>query len=198
MGKTIFALLGLTLAGGIFFMYTKPTYAGPTIGGSASIGELQAQITQYEEALEKAAQLQQLKQKLLARYNSFNPDDINRLQTMIPDHVDNIGLILELDNLASHYGMALENVDVSSDATAQGQGAAAGSIGGGNQKYDSLTLSFGTFGTYESFLSFLLDLESSLRLVDLVSLTVEQNADPAQKGERTYHYDIKLKTYWLK
>lgn len=198
MGKTIFALIGLILAGGIFFMYTKPTYAGPAMGSGVSIGELQAQIQQYEEALEKAAQLQQLKQKLLTRYNSFNPDDINRLQTMIPDHVDNIGLILELDNLASHYGMALENVDVSSDAAAQGQGAAVGAIGGGNQKYESLTLSFGTYGTYEDFLSFLLDLESSLRLVDLVSLTVEQNSDAAQKGERTYHYDIKLKTYWLK
>ena len=80
MGKTIFAMLGFAAAIGVFFFYTKPTYA--------AVGQLQAQIAQYQEALDKATQLQDLKQKLLARYNAFDPGDISRIQTMLPDHAD--------------------------------------------------------------------------------------------------------------
>ena len=187
MGKMIFGVLGFVLALTIFFMYTKPAYS--------SIQEVQAQIAQYDDALAKAAQLQELKQKLLSRYNSFNPDDINRLQIMIPDHVDNIGLILELDNIASRYGMALENVDVSS-ASPQSQAVGGDVIGGSHLKHDSLTLDFSTFGTYANFLTFMQDLESSLRVVDLVSLTLNQ--DTATKGEPAYHFDVSIRTYWLK
>ena len=192
MVKTIIAIVGFVLAGALFFLFTKPTYA--------TVGDVQAQISQYQEALNKAAQVQQLKQKLLTRYNSFNPDDINRLQTMIPDHVDNIGLILELDNIASRYGMALENIDVSPGAAASADKTGPiGAIGGGNQKYESLTFHFSTFGTYENFRTFLHDLEASLRIVDLVSLNITA-APPAQGATASagYTFDITLKTYWLK
>src|SRR5579863_10495616 len=128
MGKTLFALIGLVAAGGIFFLYTQPAYS--------TVGDLQAQNAQYQEALDKAAQLQALKEKLLARDNSFNPTDLARLQTMLPDHVDNIGLILELDNLASHYGMALENVDVAAANTSAGTQPSVGAIVASPQKYD--------------------------------------------------------------
>lgn len=193
MGKTIFAIMGFTAALGVFFFYTKPTYA--------TVGDLQAQIAQYQEALDKAAQLQALKQKLLARDNSFNPTDLARLQTMLPDHVDNIGLILELDNLASRYGMALENVDVAKAQSDTGKQSAAATIGASAQKYDSLTLHFATYGTYDNFRAFLKDLESSLRIVDLQALTIAAQGTPGAApgaSEATYRYEMTIKTYWLK
>ena len=82
MTKLIIASIGLIFAGSIFFAYTKPSYA--------NVGLLKAQIAQYDEALQKAAQLDQLKQDLLSKYNSFNPEDIDRLQLLLPDHADNI------------------------------------------------------------------------------------------------------------
>src|SRR5690349_3483578 len=127
MGKMLTALVAFLLAGGIFFFYVKPAYSGPGTIDTPSVVEMKSQIAQYNDALAKVQQLQQLKAKLLAKYNSFNPDDVNRLQTVIPDHVDNIGLILELDSLASHYGMSLENADIAdSQDPASQQSAAAG------------------------------------------------------------------------
>lgn len=189
MGKTLFAILGFVAAGGIFFFYTKPAYA--------TVGELQAQIAQYQEALDKAAQLQALKQKLMDRYNAFNPTDVSRLQTMLPDHVDNIGLILELDNLASRYGMALENVDVSALQSDNNQQSVVETIGVSSQKYDSLTIHFATYGTYDNFRAFLRDLESSLRIVDLQLLTLSAQTTPGS-SELAYGYQMTIKTYWLK
>jgi Tfp pilus assembly protein PilO len=194
--KLTFAILGLLLAGGIFFFYTKPAYDG--------VQAVQAQIDQYNTALDKATQLQQLKQSLLSRYNAFNPSDLSRLQTLLPDHVDNVGLILDIDNLASKYGMALENVDVSTPSSVSSANATPiTAIGRSGQKYDSLTMKFSTTGTYTNFLQFVTDLETSLRVVDLVSLSISPNTSASvQKGsaapDPVYTYDITLRTYWLK
>src|SRR3989344_2079727 len=187
MTKLIIASIGLIFAGSIFFAYTKPSYA--------NIGILKAQIAQYDEALQKAAELDERMSELLNKRNSFSQADIDRLQLMLPDHADNIALILELDSLASHYGMALANADVTADSSTAGGGEeSAGDVIGNTPSYSTITLHFSTFGTYEHFRSFMRDLETSLRLVDLVSLTI--SPDLAIKG--SYSYDVTIKTYWLK
>lgn len=179
----------LLTAGATFFMYTKPAYDG--IRGS------QAQIAQYDQALEKATQLQQIKQSLLARYNAFNPNDISRLQKLLPDHVDNIGLILDLNSLAAQHAMALENIDVT-DSGVAAPGADSATIGATPQDYDSLTLRFTTHSTYSNFEQFLKDIEASLRIVDLTSLAITKSGSDAVTGGSVYQYQITLRTYWLR
>jgi len=197
MTRSIFSVIALVLAGGIFFFYTKPTYD--------TAQETQSTIDQYNAALNKAQELQQLKQTLLTRYNSFNPSDLDRLQKLLPDHVDNVALILDFDSLAARYGMGLENVDVSTPASAAAGPGAVGIVGAGGQKYDSVTLKFSTRGTYQNFMQFLGGLEASLRVVDLVSLSLQpdssgaiQAAGAAAATLPVYHYDVVLRTYWLK
>lgn len=209
--RLIIAIVGVILSGVIFFWYTKPTY-------DSSLA-LRAGIAQNNAALDKAAELQKLRQTLLSRFNTFDPTDLDRLQKLLPDHVDNVRLILDLDNLAERGGLALQNVDVS---TAQKQTAknqtALGAIGASNQKYDSLTLTFSTIATYPDFIEFLKNLEASLRIVDLVSLSISPaggagatatnatNAFPtsnarnsaASRTEPLYTYNMTLRTYWLK
>lgn len=187
--RSILAMSFLLIAGALFFMYTKPSYDG--------IRESQSQIAQYDQALDKAAQLQQIKQSLLAHYNAFNRDDILRLETLLPDHVDNIGLILDLNNLAARHGMALENVDVS-DAGVAVSGADSATIGATPKAYDSLTLHFTTHSTYSTFEQFLKDLEASLRILDLVSLTITKDSGGTVSNSPVYQYQITFRTYWLK
>ena len=105
MTKSIISLVCLSGAIALFFLYTKPTYD--------NLRSVTEKIGQYDLALDKAAELQRLKQSLLSRYNSFNPDDIERLHKLLPDHVDNVRLVLDLDTLASKHGLALQNGVVS-------------------------------------------------------------------------------------
>src|SRR3989344_1785469 len=176
-----------------------------------------ASTAQNTAALDKTAELQNPRQTLLSRFNTFDPADLDKLQKLLPDHVDNVRLILDLDNLAEDSGLALQNVDVSSaqKQTAKSQ-TALGAIGASNQKYDSLTLTFSTIASYPAFVGFLTDLESSLRIVDLVSLTITPsgngttaasatNAFPtnvrspaATRAEPLYTFNMTLRTYWLK
>lgn len=194
MGRSIFTILGLVAAGGIFLFYTKPAYDG--------VQAMRTQIAEYDAALQKAAELQQRKQELLSRFNAFNPTDRERLEKLLPDHVDNVRLILDLDSLSGKHGMAVQNVVVSTPSSAQNTQGAASTISASKQKYDSLTLKFTTSATYETFQRFLTDLEQSLRIVDLVSLKIAAGGAPTTAGGAVpsdlYTFDIVLRTYWLK
>ncbi|HWO07309.1 MAG TPA: type 4a pilus biogenesis protein PilO [Candidatus Paceibacterota bacterium] len=186
MVRTLFALIGIAGAIGLFFLYTKPAYD--------SVEALRMENESYDLALEKAAELQRLRQSLLSRYNAFNPADIERLHKLLPDHVDNVRLVLDLDTLASRHGVALQNVVISRPNTStEGR---SNVIGPTQRNYESLTLQFSTTGTYEQFKTFLIDLEDSLRIVDVVDLSIDPLS--TQGGDLTYSFDIILRTYWLK
>lgn len=102
MGKLITAIIALIIAGSIFVGYTMPTFD--------KTKALKEQNGQFDAALGKAKELQTLKQSLLSRYNTFSSDDLTRLNKLLPDHVDNVRLVLDLDSLASRFGIAVQNV----------------------------------------------------------------------------------------
>jgi len=201
MTRNIISAVLVAAAIGIFFMYTKPTYD--------SVQAQQVSSAQYDDALAKAAQLQSIKQSLLSKYNSLDPATLARLNVMLPNHVDNIGLILDLDSVASRYGLPLENVDVSSPDTAQTSSGGSGTgsitsqnkpvqsiqIGAGSNPYQQITIKFQTSGSYPTFLQFITALESSLRIVDLVSLNISRSSTVGGVGQ--YTYDVTLRTYWI-
>jgi Tfp pilus assembly protein PilO len=55
-----------------------------------------------------------------------------------------------------------------------------------------VTISFSFTASYQNFLAFLQDIQSSLRILDITHLTVTTNPTG------TYTYSIQLTTYWLK
>lgn len=192
MFKSIFSVVSVVAAGAIFFLYTQPTYD--------QVKSMASEISQYDEALNKAAELQQLKQALLSKYNTFNPSDIAKLQKLLPDHVDNVRLILDFDSIAGRHGMAIQNVVVSSSQSAKSSQTAIGTVSASKQKYDSLTIKFTSQGTYEDFRGFLDEMQRSLRIVDLVSLTITRTSDAPVTGSSgpLYNFEVTMRTYWLK
>ena len=186
MIRSLISLVCLAGAVALFFLYTKPTYDG--------LQAKKAQITQYDLALDKAAELQRLKQSLLSRYNSFDPNDIERLHKLLPDHVDNVRLVLDLDTLATTHGLALQNVVISAVETGDAQ-TKGNVIGPSDDTHQAITLKFATTGTYPKFVEFLTDLERSLRIVDVIDLKM---AASGGTGEPQYRFDVVLRTYWLK
>jgi Tfp pilus assembly protein PilO len=196
MTKIIISIIAIVLAVALFVGYTKPTYE--------KIENVKRDIVKFDQALAKSKELQELKRGLLSRYNTFSERDLIRLNKLLPDHVDNVRLVLDLDNLASRYGMAVQNVLISKSVEENPQEVTVlGSLGVQNDKFDSLTLQFATVGSYSNFVRFLEDLESSLRIVDLIGLTIEEanlsSEDEKDKLEEPlYEYNVAIRTYWLK
>lgn len=181
--KTLLPLLFIIIAGGIFFGFVNPTYT--------EVKALRAEESTYETALSRSKELQAVRDQLLARYNTFPRESLTRLGRLVPDTIDTVRLILDLDSMAARYGMHIRNVSLNSGASASSR-AAVGEIGPGDARYDYVTLSFSVSGTYDTFRAFLADLESSLRLVDVTSVSFSST----QTG--IYDYALAVKTYWLK
>lgn len=179
--KSLLPVVFVLIAAAIFFGYIDPAYS--------RVQELQAEEEQFEQALTRSRELQQVRDQLLSRYNVIPQADIERLEKLLPDNVDNVRLVLDMDSIAARYGMRTRNVqlEIADDRPARGQ------IGEDDREYQSVIVSFSVAGSYDSFRSFIEDLERSLRLVDIVGINFNAN-----NQTDTYDYSVSIKTYWLK
>ncbi len=205
MTKIITSFICIIFAGFLIFGYVKPTFD--------ETERIQSNTAQYDKALSKAKEIQELKRSLLSRYNLFAGSNLSKLKKLLPDHVDNVRLVLDIDGIASAYGMRISSVKVQKDID-EDTDAQTGSVGFGSaetvaQPYQTLVLEFTTIATYADFKAFLQDLERSLRIVDLVNLKVTPAQRLTVNTENTlseneielpeiYKFNVGIKTYWLK
>lgn len=169
-----------------------------------AIKDARAQISGYSTSLSTAEKLKSSREELIGRYNSISKADLDSIKTLLPDSVDNIRLIIQLDSLAAKNGMStLRNVDYKTDTSTGPAATTAIATSANNKPYGEFTVTFQTTGQYKNFLSFLADLEQNLRLVDVVSVDFASTAfgtDAAKSNTAasSMSYKITLKTYWLK
>ena len=188
-------LIGTAIAG--FVMKTGPYYN--------DISNIQTQVSSYNEALSNAKSLQGQRDLLTTKYNTINPENLDKLQKLLPDNVDNIRLILEIGEIAKPYGMVLSDVKYDASVSSNTKGVANVVAGAGqnnlNSNYGILDLEFSTQGTYDNFLSFLNDLDHNLRIVDISSIEFSSDTGSSTTSSQQndiYKYSFKIKTYWLK
>jgi Tfp pilus assembly protein PilO len=201
MTRFIMPIILIAIAGALFFAFTDPLYN--------KLAAVRTQMASYNEALDNSKALENERDKLTAKYNSINPDDLMRLEKLLPENVDNIRLILEIEEIAAPYGMVLKDIKYNTtekDLPAAGIGNAAevGSIRQAAPKdYGIFDLEFSTSGTYNNFINFTKDLESNLRIVDISALSFSSSDAAVSGGAKSasseiYKYNFKIKTYWLK
>lgn len=191
--RYIFLLLLIAASVGVFITFVKPRYQ--------EIQKVRQEVAASDENLNTADKLQQSRVALIAKYNSIPKVDLDNLKILLPDSVDNIRLIIQINSLANKNGLSvLKNVDYKSDqdTTSTDQASSPESA---KRPYGEFTVSFQTTGQYKNFLTFLSDLEQNLRLVDVVSVDFSSN-DSSNSGQQGISsiltYKITLKTYWLK
>ena len=177
-------ILALLLAFGIFFAYVNPTWSG-------SIAETKAAIALDKEALAAAKQYAAQQNNLASSRDEIDPELLVRLATFLPDSVDNVGLILDLNSLGARAGLSLSNIDVV--ATTGNEKPSGGALPTRNlNPVGSVDLSLSAIGSYEALQSFLESLERSARLLDVRDILV--------KGSNTgiYTYQMNIRLYWLR
>src|SRR5690349_1065682 len=88
-------LIGGAIVG--FFALVSPLYK--------DITALKQEVAAYNQALDNSKALENERDKLTKKYNSIDPANLEKLEKMLPDSVDNIRLILEIEKIAAPYGM---------------------------------------------------------------------------------------------
>lgn len=175
---------------GVFFGYINPTYRGIT--GNAelserSIQELQEEQSRYVDALQKTKEIEQARTGLLEQFARIPANGRERLEKLLPDHIDSVRLIIDINTIAAQYGMALKNINVEQSDEAAGSTTSL-PLGPAEERFKAVGLKFSIEGSYDNFRSFIRDLEQSLRLVDIDTVSFSPSED-------VYGYSIGISTY---
>lgn len=185
MNNNILPSVALIVAVGIFFIFINPTW---TVGIAAT----QAAIAADDQALTAADVYTKQQNQLSSARDSIEPSNLAALVTLLPNSVDNVGLILDLNALAARSGLSVANIDVITNASGQ-QGTNAGTLPlTARNPVGSVDLSLSAVGTFTALNTFLNGIEKSARLLDVHDLVV--------KGSDTgvYTYQMTLRLYWLR
>lgn len=165
---------------GLFFGFIDPK--------REEIKALREDRTEYEEALENSRKLRAERDRLVSIEQSITQENRNKLMRFLPDNIDNIRLVIDIDNIARRYGLSVRDFNTSTDQSDQ-------IIDQGLGNHGTVIFSFSTSGSYNAFIAFLKDMERSLRLIDAAEIAFSV---PEDEGANVYDYDVTIKTYWLR
>lgn len=180
--RRIVPAFAILFAAGIFFGYVNPLWNG-------KIASTKAAIAQDDQALAAASEYQKRESELAAERNAIDPDALAKLERFLPDSVNNIGLILDLDALATRTGLALSSINV---ASARGSAENQSSSASPTNPVGSIDLTLNAKGTYAALEEFLKGVEQSERLLDVRELVVEGSSSGV------YNYQLTARLYWLR
>lgn len=195
MNKNITATILIVLAIGIYFTVTEKVIAD----GKA----IQKVNDEYVSAIESAKKLIAVRDQVTRDYNNISEIDRERLSKMIPNSVDNIRLIIDLNDVARRHGFQLEGIKaVASTDSANNTAPAFNQVPGmpgvpsrvsiAEPILDNVTVTFSVTAPYLQFKSFLQEIEANLRLMEITKLSMTAN------DTGIYTYKVELKTYWLR
>lgn len=190
MNRNVTATILIVLAAGIYFTVTQ--------GVLNSAKDVKTVNDQYISAIANAQQLISVRDKVLNDYNNVSQGDRDKLDKMLPSTVDNIRLIIDLNNVAVQHGISLKNIravaaadsTAASAPTAPSQKASASGITA--PKLDTVDITFSVTAPYQQFISFMQDLESDLRIMDVKHLSVSVG------DNGMYTFQVDMTTYWLR
>ena len=182
MNDRILPLLALILAVAIFFGYINRTWNG-------DIANAKARIITDDTALAAANEYAAKETSLAASRDTINADSLARLKELLPDSVDNVALILDLNALAARSGLALSSIDVAQQSSSGGTTALPTDNG---SPVGSVDLSLAASGSYPALRQFLDGIEKSLRLLDVENLSITGT------DTGVYNYTMRIRLYWLR
>ncbi len=192
--RFIFSLSFIILAIITFFVFTKPL--------NQKVNSLKAEVLTYQDALINSNNLENLRDSLLVSYRDIKKEDIDKLNHLLPNTVNSIELVLEIEKIANNNGVYISGIkfgssenkltksmDSSSDFMNEIDTLSA-------LPYGEFLIEFNVDGNYQSFNRFLKELESNLRIVDIESMSFDVSNE--ENSSTDLSYKLKIKTYWLK
>ncbi|MFH1170136.1 MAG: hypothetical protein V1704_01080 [Candidatus Vogelbacteria bacterium] len=189
MMRFLTPLLILGLAAVSFFYFTTPVLK--------EIDGLKIDKAKYTAALDNATKLDARQRQLQEIKINMDPNDLADLDELLPNNIDNVRLIIDINTIAKKNGLTVKNPSIAGEAGA-GQPAPVGnppatnSVKRAGLDKNSVVISFSVSASYEILKRFLDDLSRSLRIVDIESVSFSGN------DKNLYDYKISLRTYWLK
>lgn len=182
-----------------FVLMTQPIYDEALV--------LKQEADKYNEALANSKILQEERDRLTQKWNNISQEDLARLEKIVPDSVDNIKLILEIQRVAQERGILVKNVQFEPEQFAENDPATQNQSAnlrrpstGDSTDYETFDMAFSIEGKYGAFVDFMKLMEKSLRLIDVktISFTPGTSEDKDKEYTDYYQYTFRINTYRLR
>lgn len=204
MNKNLIATILVIIAVGLYFTITD--------GMIDDAMGVKSRNDELKKALENAERVIQIRDEVTRKFQSITKQDAANLDRMIPNGVDNIRLIIDLNNLAMQNGITLSGLKaaaVGGSGSAQ-PGRSAGTDGSvqslpqagivmpnpttglAEPVLDKVSVSFSVRATLAQFKDFQRDMEANMRIMDMTHLTVSAT------DSDIYDFSAQYQTYWLR
>ena len=116
----------------------------------------------------------------LLKKNNISTSNLNKLDVLLPDRIDSVRFIYDLDTIANIHNKTLFEV---------GLDEIVGDL------FTSTVVTFSINGTYDELIAFISDLERSLRIVDIQGISFKVTNIADTEG---IDYTIVIATHTLK
>lgn len=204
--KNTISLILIAAAVWIFWSYTDPIYKE-----ADGLKEVRAD---YKTKLAQANEFRQKYENLAVEYQNFSEANLTRLSRLVPETVDTVRLVMDVNDIAAKQGLLIKNIKISEQTKetdkkdnlpnpplvtappSAGLTPEVIRLGAADQGFNSIDLNFSVTGSYEQFVAFLQDLERDLRILDVTEIKFAVVTDPI-KGN-SYDFNLGLRAYWLK
>jgi hypothetical protein len=149
----------------------------------------------------------------IGHFHAALPDDqLRAINDFIPSNPDFPGLLLTLNNIANAANLQLDSVDIgeigqlaatsptgnsTETAATQPPSAQAASAAGVNLQVQDAAVVVKNGSSYESFKRFITLVESSQRLMDVVSLNFNVSGSQSGAAGADQQFGIHIRTYYL-
>lgn len=137
----------------------------------------QGETAQFAEAATKAQELNAELARKLNEKRSYSADSLERLNALVPESINEVRVLTDLNEIARGHNMLFGNVSVEKTDDAVSRPGASpeetGRVITHTVSYPDITttsMSFSLIGTYEQFKSFLADAERSLVMVEVTNI----------------------------
>ena len=171
---------------GAYFMYIDPMVN--------QVKALDMKLGEYNRVLQKSKDIKAKREAVQAQYESLSETDTARLSKIIPDKFNQEVFANDINFMVSKYGMKIKDFKVSRSSP-QNPEQAIGEVK--SDTYVTSSVSFTVSGQYDQFLKLLGDVESSLQLLDVSSLSVRSSTGN-KLGDDQMSFTLSMNTYSIR
>lgn len=169
----------------MYFMYISPIFSDIMVE--------REKITEYEKVLSGTKELKVKRDNLTSSYNEITAENLALLNKLIPNKFDSAIFANDINGLVSRNALTLLDLKVDVARTRERNSS---SDSESNNVYRVVTSTVKVTGSYDRFVRFLKDLESSLQLVDVTSLNIVTSSI-VKSTDVKLEYTLEINTYSL-
>ncbi|MEX2010206.1 MAG: type 4a pilus biogenesis protein PilO [Parcubacteria group bacterium] len=170
----------ILIASALFYTVVSPRWA--------KVQVLQAEVAQYRSVLLSVESLIKARDELKLKYQNIPRNELEALKKVLPDNVNTVELALNLDGIGAKYGISIKSIKIVAEKDANATVIRTPS----GLAYEKVVVSFSFISNYQNFKRFMYDLERSLRIIEVRSVTFQVTENELNE------YQLQIETYWLK